>query len=400
VSPPSIDSARSQGRRQDAEDGGAAERGALPEEAFGAALAGLDSMTPRRLCLLLRSGLDLARLWEGVASGCAADLPVLERLLEESPPLRGRLVAEARRVDVAALWERCRGQSVLLLGRPGYPEALADDVLPPGVLFTQGDHAALRPRAVAIVGTRHATVGGMEVAARLGQDLAAAGITVVSGLAKGIDGAAHRGALAAAEGAPPVAVVGSGLDVVYPRCNRGLWEAVADRGLLCAEVPPGTPPAAHRFPARNRILAALSELLVVVESRVRGGSLLTVGEASRRGITVMAVPGSVRSPASEGTNLLLVDGAAPVVDALDVTVALGLESRPARRRRPDRRPKADPADRALLELFGSDALTLDTVVLRSSRPLPEVAVALGRLESAGWLVRAGAWFERVGAGGE
>jgi predicted Rossmann fold nucleotide-binding protein DprA/Smf involved in DNA uptake len=108
----------------------------------------------------------------------------------------------------------------------------------------------------------------------------------------------------------------------------------------------------------------------------------------------------VRSPASEGTNLLLVDGVAPVVDALDVVVALGLESRPARRRRADRRPKVDPADRALLELFGSDALTLDTVVLRSSRPLPEVAVALGRLESAGWLARAGAWFERVGAGGD
>ena len=135
-----------------------------------------------------------------------------------------------------------------------------------------------------------------------------------------------------------------------------------------------------------------------MESRVKGGSLLTVNEAQRRGLTVMAVPGSVRSPASEGTNLLLVDGAPPVVDALDVLVHLGLQARPTGRARPDRRPAPDPADQRLLQLFGSDALTLDTVVLRSGRPLPEVAVALGRLESAGWLARTGAWFERVGAG--
>ena len=194
--------------------------------------------------------------------------------------------------------------------------------------------------------------------------------------------------------------MGSGLDTVYPRCNAGLWEEVGQRGLLCSEVPPATPPAAHRFPARNRIIAALADAVVVVESRVRGGSLLTVTEAGLRGVPVMAVPGSVRSPASEGTNLLLVDGATPVVDALDVLVTLGLESRPtSRRRRRDRRPSPSPGDRELLGLFGGDALTLDTVVLRSGRPLPEVAVALGRLELAGWLARTGAWFERVGAGG-
>ena len=140
-------------------------------------------------------------------------------------------------------------------------------------------------------------------------------------------------------------------------------------------------------------------MVVVVESRVRGGSLLTVSEAQQRGVPVMAVPGSVRSPASEGTNLLLVDGAPPAVDALDVLVALGLEARPARRGRRDRRPPPEPGDRTLLELFGTDALTLEVVVLRSGRPLPEVAVALGRLEAGGWLSRSGAWFEAVGAGG-
>jgi DNA processing protein len=372
---------------------------ALPEEAYGAALAGLDAMTPRRLHALVESGAPLEEVWAALCAGSSARVPVLRHLVKEGSDLLPRWQRAALAVDVAELWSRCSDQQVVVLGRPGYPDALVGDPLPPAVLFVKGDLGLLDRRIVAIVGTRHATVGGMEVAARLGRDLAVAGVSVVSGLAKGIDGAAHRGALEADGGAPPIAVVGSGLDVVYPRSNRGLWDAVAARGLLCSEVPPGTPPAAHRFPARNRILAGLAELLVVVESRVRGGSLLTVGEASRRGLTVMAVPGSVRSPASEGTNLLLVDGATPVLDATDVLVTLGLQARPAQRRRADRRPPPDPADRGLLDLLGSDALTLDTLVLRSGRALTDVAVALGRLEAAGWVVRAGAWFERAHAGG-
>jgi DNA processing protein len=375
----------------------------LPDEAFAAALAGLDRMTPRRLWLLARSSASLRSLWRAVLIGEPGDQAALAHVVREAPELVTRWARSAAKVDVGALWTRCTGRpgdAVTIVGRPGYPDGLAEDPLPPGVLFTRGSLEALAAPAVAIVGTRHATVGGMEIAATLGKELAAAGIAVVSGLAKGIDGAAHRGALSAEGGASPIAVVGSGLDTVYPRCNAGLWEEIGRRGLLCSEVPPGTAPAAHRFPARNRILAALADVVVVVESRARGGSLLTVTEAGLRGVPVMAVPGSVRSPASEGTNLLLVDGATPVVDALDVLVTLGLEARPSRRRRRrDRRPPPAPADRELLALFGGDALTLDTVVLRSGQTLPEVAMALGRLELAGWLVRTGAWFERTSAGG-
>jgi DNA processing protein len=375
----------------------------LPDEAFGAALAGLDAMTPRRLWLLARSGSSLPALWHAILDGRPGEHAALGHLIREAPELVGTWARSAARVDLGALWRRCTehpDDAVRVLGRPGYPDGLDEDPLPPGVLFTRGSLDALAMPAVAIIGTRNATVGGMETAAAVGKELAAAGIAVVSGLAKGIDGAAHRGALSAEGGAPPIAVVGSGLDTVYPRCNEGLWEEVGRRGLLCSEVPPGTPPAAHRFPARNRILAALADVVVVVESKARGGSLLTVTEAGVRGVPVMAVPGSVRSPASEGTNLLLVDGATPVVDALDVLVTLGLEARPSRhRRRRDRRPPPEPADRELLGLFGGDALTLDTVVLRSRRALPEVAMALGRLELAGWLIRSGAWFQRTGAGG-
>jgi DNA processing protein len=378
---------------------GTAEQRGLPEAAFAAALAAIETMTPRRLLPLVRSGQPLDAIWDGVLRGRSEGLPALDRLWEGSAELRDRWPREAARVDVAALWARCAPQSVLVLGRPGYPDALVDDPLPPPVLFGRGSWDAIASPAVAIVGTRHPTAGGMAIAAELGRDLAAAGVSVVSGLAKGIDGAAHRGALDVDGGPPPVAIVGSGLDVVYPRCNEGLWNQVAERGLLCSEGPPGTRPAAHRFPARNRILAALADVVVVVESRVRGGSLLTVAEAQQRGVPIMAVPGSVRSPASEGTNLLLVDGATHVLDALDVLVQLGLEARPKQRRRRDRRPPPEPADRVLLELFGTDALTLEVVVLRSGRPLPEVAVALGRLEAGGWLLRSGAWFEVVGAGG-
>jgi DNA protecting protein DprA len=164
------------------------------------------------------------------------------------------------------------------------------------------------------------------VAADLGRDLASAGVVVVSGLARGIDGAAHAGALGAADGggAPPAAVVGTGLDVVYPSSNAKLWEQVAARGVVLSESPLGTQPRPKVFPARNRIIAALSDVVVVVESHHGGGSLYTVDAAARRGVPVAAVPGSVRSRASEGTNGLLVDGCIPVRDATDVLVAISL----------------------------------------------------------------------------
>jgi DNA processing protein len=229
------------------------------------------------------------------------------------------------------------------------------------------------------------------MAKRLGHDLAEAGVAVVSGLARGIDGAAHLGALHA-NGAPPIGVVGSGLDVPYPKVNEGLWSAVAAHGVLLSEAPPGAPPSAWRFPARNRMIAALADVVVVIESRASGGSMLTVREAAVRGRQVMAVPGSVASPASEGTNQLIYDGCCPVRDALDVLIALGLSTaerdRTGARRR---RPTGD--DARLFALFdGGDSLDIETIVHSSGCALGEVALALGRLEDAGFLERNGAWW--------
>jgi DNA processing protein len=205
----------------------------------------------------------------------------------------------------------------MLMGDPGAP----------AVLFASGDPSVVEGRArVAIVGTRSATHYGLRMASELAGDLAAEGVVVVSGLAKGIDGAAHSGALRASadEGAPPVAVVGTGLDIVYPISNRALWSRVAERGVVFSESALRTRAHPGVFPARNRIIAALSDVVVVVESHAGGGSLYTAEAAARRSIPVCAVPGSVRSPASMGTNALLVDGCTPVRDATDVLMAVSL----------------------------------------------------------------------------
>ena len=165
-----------------------------------------------------------------------------------------------------------------------------------------------------------------------------------------------------------------------------------------SETPLGCRPERWRFPARNRIIAALADLVVVVESHRRGGSLYTVDEAERRGIDVMAVPGSIRNPAAGGTNALIADGRAPVTSAEDVLIALGLQSA-GRRARVERRPPPDPGDEPVLEALGWQPATLDQLLLRTGRDLGSLVLALDRLDEAGWVARRGGWYERV-AGGE
>jgi DNA processing protein len=277
---------------------------------------------------------------------------------------------------------------------PTYPVQLRDDPEPPAVLFVRGDLAVLEGRRVGVVGTRNATQAGRDTAFELGHDLAAAGVVVVSGLAKGVDGAAHRGTLAVPAGRP-VAVVGNGPDRPYPRVHERLWGEVCQRGVLLSEWPPGTPPEPFRFPMRNRILAALSEVLVVVESRERGGSLITARAALERSVDVMAVPGSVRNRAAAGTNQLLRDGAAPVTDAGDVLMALGLDTRRAGSVRYDPRPLPRGVEADVLAACRDDPRTLDDVVVALDLPVATAAMALARLERAGWVRDSGGWFEPV-----
>jgi DNA processing protein len=294
---------------------------------------------------------------------------------------------------------RDAGVAVHPLGSAGYPPVLAADHQAPGVLFARGSLETLALPRVAIVGTRRCTRYGHDVAHRLGRDLAAAGVVVVSGLAKGVDGAAHEGALAAG-GTPPVGVVGSGHDVVYPAVHRSLWRRVAEAGALLSEAPLGARPEQWRFPARNRIIAALAQAVVVVESHAAGGSMHTVVAANDRGRTILAVPGPVVSPASTGTNRLIADGCTPALDLDDVMVALGLDAPAPRRagapRQPPRLAAPDGPAAQVLDALGWAPATLDQLLGRTGlRPGP-AAVALAELEAGGWVTATAGWWERTG----
>jgi DNA processing protein len=290
---------------------------------------------------------------------------------------------------------RDAGIAIGVLGAAGYPALLAADHQPPAVLFTVGDLSALDAPRVAIVGTRRCTRYGHDVAQRLGHELAEAGVAVVSGLAAGIDGAAHEGVLAAGA-VPPIGVVGSGHDVVYPARHRRLWRRVGEAGVLLSEAPLGARPEPWRFPARNRIIAALAQVVVVVESHRAGGSMHTVEAANDRSRTVLAVPGPVVSPASAGTNRLIAEGCPPALDLDDVLVALGLDA-PAPQRRSELPAAPDGSDDAtvrVLDALGWAPATLDQLLGRTGlRPGP-VAVVLARLEAEGQVAATGGWWER------
>ena len=365
-----------------------------PPAAFVASLAGFERMTTSRLASLL-SGRPADEAF-AIATGASVPPRPIASLFEREPELRDAWRRDGGLRPPLEVWQCCvdAGISVVLPDDDAYPPQLLDDPRRPEVLFVRGDLDSLDPRRVGIVGTRNATQRGRETAAEFGHELAAAGVAVVSGLALGIDGAAHRGALAVA-GSRPVAVVGNGLDRPYPRQHTSLWDRVAERGAVISEWPPGTPPDAFRFPLRNRILAALVEVLVVVESRERGGSLITAREAAERGVEVFAVPGPVRGRASTGTNRLLCDGAAPAIEVADVLVALGLDQRRANRSRYDPRPRPSGTDTDLIAACRAEPRCLDDLSLLTGAPIVDTALVVARLERAGWLRETGGWFEAV-----
>jgi len=378
---------------------------ALPPAAYAAALAALDRMTLPRLAALLRSHPPEAA-WE-VATGRAAPPPggLLARVLADDEVRRAWELAARRRAP-ERVWAACEqlGIAVTFLGDPEHPAAAVLDPLPAPVLFSRGDRRLLEGRRAAVVGTRNATAAGRHVARSLGHDLAAAGVQVVSGLARGIDGAAHAGALAALDAGGgdgcagrPIGVVASGLDVVYPREHARLWDRVASDGLLLGEAPPGAAPLAHRFPLRNRIVAGLSEVVVVVESRERGGSLITAELAAERGVPVMAVPGRAASRAARGANELLRDGSAPVLGAGDVLVALDLDHRRTGPLHVEHRRPPRPDDVAALDACRERPRTIGDVAGCTGGDLLRAAMSLARLEQAGWIAQVDGWYEAIGS---
>jgi DNA processing protein len=374
---------------------------AIPAAAYLAALGGLPAMGPNRLRALL-DGRTPERAWSIVREGRAAAVPALDGGLGRDPRgLAGLWRDRSRSVDPSALAKEHERLGVRLVayGEEGYPTRLLEDPEPPAVLAVRGPAVdALEHPAVAIVGTRTCTREGRRTAARLGSDLASAGVAVVSGLALGIDAEAHRGALEVAPAGAVVGVVATGLDVVYPPANQWLWEAVVREGLLLSEAPLGTRAERWRFPARNRIVAGLADVVVVVESGVRGGSMHTVEAAIERDRPVLAVPGPISSRASQGTNNLLADQADLCRDAGDVFVALGLAGRPVSpgRATKERRPPPVGEDRVVLESVGWSATSIDDIIDVTGLSLTYAMSALQRLAVAGWVEGGGSWWVQRG----
>jgi len=375
------------------------------DERYAASIAALGA-GPARLRRFLE-GYEPRAAWDALARGRHPADP------------EARYRSKARPALVDAVEARCagRGIGVRILGRSGYPATLAADHEAPGVLFTLGDPSFIdsRPR-VAIVGTRSATPYGLSVASELGAALSEAGVVVISGLARGIDSAGHAGVLAASQGAPPVAVIGTALDAPARQAERQLQQGVAQTGAVLSERAPGsTGTPVWLFAVRSRIMAALAHVVVVVECHRKGGSLNTVKCAVDRGVAVAAVPGSVRSSASMGCNALLVDGAVPVRDVGDVIAAVELaiagRSEILPPRSPDRAPfvrggtahGAEGSARALnrisartLDALDHDPASLDAIVGRCALPLTDVALALEQLAAAGLASGAGGWWSRQG----
>jgi len=306
------------------------------------------------------------------------------RALEVPPRIAHALVdprfAELAEAELAE--HRAAGHDLIALGSERYPEPLAEIHDPPQVLSLRGslDPDALR---VAIVGARRGTPEGLEVAYELGLGLAAAGVVVVSGLARGIDTAAHEGALAA--GGRTLAVLGSGLCRVYPRRNAGLAERITRQGALISEFAPATEPRRHTFPQRNRIVTGLSEAVIVVQAGPRSGALLSADFALQQGRELCAVPGSIREPLAQGTNELLRDGAhfvTCVEDVLDLVRGVeGADAVPGRGDEP-LAGHLQPAELSVLEALQAGVQAYD-LPQRLGIPDSVVQAALGRLELVG-----------------
>ncbi len=305
----------------------------------------------------------------------------------ESPE---RAAAASDANDAIARAERL-GVSLVVYGEETYPDALHDltaceqaDLAPaPPVVYALGNLALLRRPAVAIVGTRHATATGLRAAARIARECADAGVLVVSGLARGIDAAAHTGALDCV--GATAAVIGTGIDIAYPSDHRGLQQRISRDGLLLTEFPPGQRATRGSFPERNRLIAALTQLTIVVEAGHRSGALLTAMAAEKLNRAVAAVPGAFDSVSCLGSNELLRDGAHVIASTDDALALLHVT-------RADRHdvmppPSLTPPERAIWDVLGAAPLDLDVVVERAGWAADACLAAVTTLELKG-LVRA------------
>lgn len=373
--------------------------------------AGVGNTAARRL--LARFGLPQAIFGKSEAALAQVATPAQAKALGQMPE------ALAGLVETTWTWLQHDAtadgvaRAVITLGDPRYPQSLLDTEDPPLVLYMMGAARWLAhnpfPAAasLAMVGSRNPTAQGAENARQFARALRDAGLVIVSGLALGIDAAAHEGALEASlhgdsNGTPPtIAVVGTGLDRVYPRRNLDLARRIAAQGLLVSEYPLGTPPLAPNFPKRNRIISGLSQGTLVVEAALASGSLITARTAVEQGREVFAIPGSIHSPQSRGCHALIRQGAKLVESAHDVLEELRLPSTAARSIAPDGAPPGETGqssmpDGPLLTALGFDPIGIDALVARTGMDAAALQVELLTLELDGRVARlAGGLFQRL-----
>jgi len=374
------------------------------------------------LALLAVAGLP-EQIYDSAAAALAKVVPAeLARQLAAPPA-----ADTAARIEAGMAWAASPGHGIVTLADPGYPKPLLNLPDPPPLLYVAGDPEFLGRAAIAVVGARSATAGGLDNARAFSRHLAAQGWCVVSGLARGIDAAAHEGALEAGPaGGGTIAVLGTGIDIVYPSSNRDLAARIGRHGALVSEFPLGTPPLPHQFPRRNRVVAGLARGVLVVEAARQSGSLSTARLAAESGREVFAIPGSIHSPLSRGCHALIRQGAKLVETAQDIADELGVPGTLAKtaagtntgagadagagkgaRANPDPRARNSgqrgPAPSAaaqpphpLLDAVGYDPVSFDVLQARTGLDAAELQAQLLELELDGRIARLdGGRFQRA-----
>ncbi len=302
--------------------------------------------------------------------------------------LTERLVAVRKKVNLSHVWEQTqsKGIQVLTWMDEAYPQRLKEIEQPPPVLYLRGELTPEDTWAVSIVGTRRVTPYGRQVTEEIASFLAANGITVISGLARGVDSLAHSAALKA--GGRTLAVLGCGVDRIYPPENRALAEKMLERGAVLSDYAPGAPPEASNFPPRNRIISGLSMAVVVIEAGKTSGALITAGFAAEQGREIFAVPGNILAPQSKGTNKLIQQGAHPLLSASDIMQALNLtrvgQHKAARKALP-----ADELEAKLLDVVGEEPLHVDEIRNQTNLPVEKVSATLVMMELKGMVRQVG-----------
>ena len=299
-----------------------------------------------------------------------------------------RVIQAREEVDLRKLWEKLESQGIKILTwqDEAYPGRLKEIDQPPPVLYIRGEYLPDDLFAVAIVGTRRVTAYGRQITEEMSSFLAANGITVISGLARGVDAIAHQSTLKA--GGRTIAVLGSGVDKIYPPEHRGLAEQMMERGAVISDYALGTPPDASNFPPRNRIISGLSLAVVVIEAGETSGALITAEFAAEQGREVFAVPGSILAPQSKGTNKLIQRGALPLLSMNDLMQALDLtrvgEHKAARKVIP-----ADETEARLMNVLGSEPLHVDEIRNQAELPIEKVSATLALMELKGMVRQVG-----------